>query len=132
MNKGFSLIELVVSMAIMLPMLILILNLVPSMNRVYHTAHAITVSSQLGAQVMDAIVWQSRKTAADFNQNFTQLAMPFEAPFSQFKHTIADTNTPEIKTIAITVWKDLDNNGSLDSDEPSFTHKRSIVFYKGL
>jgi prepilin-type N-terminal cleavage/methylation domain-containing protein len=131
MNKGFSLIELVVSMAIMLPMLILVLNLVPRMNRVYHTAHAITVSSQLGGQLMDAIVLKSRKTAADFNQNFTQFAIPFEAPFSQFKHTVSDTNTPGIKTIAITVWKDLDNNGRLDSDEPTFTTKRSIVFYKG-
>lgn len=132
MNKGFSLIEVVISMAIMMPMLILVLNLVPSMSRVHHTAHGITISSQLGAQLMEDIVRQSRRTITSFNQNFSQSATNFTAPFSQFKRSITDSNTSGIKTITITIWKDLNNNSITDSNEPSFISKRNITFYKGI
>lgn len=132
MNKGFTLIEVVVSMAIMLPMMVLILNLVPTITRMHHIAHGITVSSQLGAQRMEDIVRQSRRTIVDFNQDFTEPVTPFDAPFTQFKSIINDSNISNIKTIQIIVWKDLNNNSFIDANEPQFESKRNICFYKGL
>ena len=132
MNKGFTLIEVVVSMAIMLPMLILIFNLVPSITRLHHRAHGMTISSQLGAQLMEDIVRQCRRSIVDFNQDFSESTTAFETPFTQFKRIVTDnSNTSEIKTIRISVWKDLNNNGVIDSAEPQFETKRTICFYKG-
>ncbi|MEK9657367.1 MAG: prepilin-type N-terminal cleavage/methylation domain-containing protein [bacterium] len=132
MNKGFTLIEVVVSMAIMLPMLILIFNLVPGITRLHHRAHGMTISSQLGCQLMEDIVRQSRRTIVDFNQDFSEFATPFETPFTQFKRIVTDSKTSDIKTIRISVWKDLNNNSVIDSDEPQFETKRTICFYKGI
>ena len=115
-NKGFTLIEVMTAMALLGLVLVGLMQIVPSMLKVGTKIEIITKSTFLAEKKMEEI---RSLIKSDYTKNYTQTATAFSAPDSLYKFTISDDADVNIKVLNVTVWKDTNGNGVVDSTEYS-------------
>lgn len=59
--------------------------------------------------------------ALGFSQNYSQSAAAAPSPYSDLKILVTDTTQGTLKTVVITVWKDMTANLTKDATEPGIS-----------
>ena len=114
MESGYTLLEIVLTIAILSIALIPLMEMLP---------RAMVLDAQLEQRARAAFLAQRKleavkgKAVYDFDQDYTESATAFQAPDSAFKYTVSDLEADGIKQIAVNVWYDTNDSGSADEDE---------------
>lgn len=120
-SHGFTLLEVVVSVALVSVVLIPLMQMVPNMLKIGTKVEAVTRSTFLATQKMEEIksLIQSSNASYGYTKNYTQSATAFPSPYFLYKFTISDNADAHIKTLTVTVWNDADGNGAIGATEYS-------------
>ncbi|MBT3261808.1 prepilin-type N-terminal cleavage/methylation domain-containing protein [bacterium] len=128
-KKGFSLVEVLTAVALLALVLTVLMQIVPSMLQIGRKVEINSKLSFLAEQKIEEIIsfTKSNHVSYGFNNNYTQTATAFAAPDTVYKFTISDDQNANLKTLSITVWKDVDNNNVLNTNEHSFILDTKVV-----
>ncbi|NQY73781.1 MAG: prepilin-type N-terminal cleavage/methylation domain-containing protein [Candidatus Margulisbacteria bacterium] len=121
-QNGFTLIEILVSMFLVLPMLMILVDLVPVQIRMDRKADNMTKNVTLAVMKMEEIRSQVNSTdkRLGYQKNYSQTAAKFSKPNITYKYTVKDSHHPQLKNVSVTVWNDQNNNSFIDSNEESY------------
>lgn len=118
-KKGFTIIELVVAVALLSVVLLPLVQMLPTMLKTNKNTEIMTKGTFLAEQKMEEIKSLIRSTTFGygFTKNYTQSATSFPSPNATYKVIVADNQDPNLKIIQVKVWYDKNNNNMIDSDE---------------
>lgn len=128
-HGGFTLVEMVASIGVAIPMLILIMKLVPQMAYSTQVTTQLMIASHLSASHLDEIYRTIRSGPSGFSTDYTSVAAACDSPFSDYVKTVSDSADPSVKTISVHVWKDTNGNLTQDNSETGFTTMTHIAGY---
>ncbi|OGB88090.1 hypothetical protein A3H38_03390 [candidate division WOR-1 bacterium RIFCSPLOWO2_02_FULL_46_20] len=113
-KRGFTLLEVMVAIALIGLVLTAIMQIVPGMLKVSAKVERITKATFLAEKKMEDI---RSLICSDYSVNRTQAATAFPGPDALYRFTVADNAVVLIKNINVTVWNDLDGDSAVDADE---------------
>ena len=121
-KKGFTLIEVLLASAIAVPMLILIMQIVPTMLKTGKQIERSTQNTFLAISKLEEIKKQIASTDSEYgyDHDYNQTATPFAAPNQSYKFIIEDDLGAQQKVLRASVWNDEDNDNIIDNREFSF------------
>ncbi|MCK5450819.1 MAG: type II secretion system protein [Candidatus Omnitrophica bacterium] len=120
-NKGFTLIEILASIAIISLGLVPILNILPEGMESMRKVERLTFDVFLAQYKIEEI--RSQILGTDPSYGFAKAGgyggSGTFTGYSNYKYTVTDDNGIGIKELSVTVWFDDDGDGVLDSGEES-------------
>ncbi len=115
-RKGFTLIEVMVSVFLVGLVLVAVMQIVPGMLKVGTKVEVVTKATFLAEKKLEEVLGLIE---SDYSVNRTQAATAFPSPDTLYKFTVSDDAGADIKVLNVTVWNDDDGDGVIDSDEYS-------------
>ena len=114
LENGFTLLEILLTIAILSTALIPLMELLPG---------TLLLDAQMERESKTAFLAQRKleevkgKAIYDFSQDYNESGTAFSSPDSTFKYTVSDDQGAEIKEIAVNVWYDKDDDNMVDEGE---------------
>ncbi len=118
--QGFTLPEVLAAALLVLPMSVIVVQLVPRMMKLNVHSSAVMRAGLVCEQKKNQI-WANCKgvgSGVGFSQNYTQSTAAVPSPYADLLIQVTDTTQGSLKTVVITVWKDLIVNSTKDASEP--------------
>jgi len=118
--QGFTLPEVLAAALLVLPMSVIVVQLVPRMMKLNVHSSAVMRAGLVCDQKKNQI-WANCKgvgSGLGFSQNYTQSTVAAPSPYADLQIQVTDTTQGSLKTVVITVWKDLIVNSTKDASEP--------------
>jgi prepilin-type N-terminal cleavage/methylation domain-containing protein len=128
-ESGFTLVEIMCSMVIVLPMVILIMNLVPTMASLLQKTQGVTIGSYLSSSYTENLSRLIKEDSGSMSTNYSQSAVALSSPYDGYARSVSDSFDINIKTIQVSVWRDLNSDLVYDLEEPGFTTITNVLYY---
>jgi len=118
-KKGFTLIEILASIAIISLGLVPVLNILPEGLKSLRKVERVTMDVFLAQYKMDEVRSQILGTNASygFNKSGGYDETGSFASYTDYHYTVTDDEGSDIKELSVVVWFDEDGDGSQDVDE---------------
>ncbi len=117
-NKGFTLIEVLAAIVLIMLALIPIMVIVPRIIENSLNAQRLTTVIFLAESKMEEV---KRDAINNFSASRDEAVTGFSSPYTDYKYTITDNEGTEIKAIQVQAWHDEDADNALDAIEQSIT-----------
>lgn len=121
---GFTLIEVLASIALIAVALIPIMVIVPQMIENSLKSERLTKVIFLVENKTEEV---KRDAIYDFSTSCDESVTAFTSPYGDYKYTVSDDEGTEIKVIQVQVWYDEDTDNILDSGEDSIVLDTKIA-----
>lgn len=123
-KKGFTLIELLAAIVLLAVGLTVMMQLVARMLQLSSKQEYHNNVVFLAEREMEEV---EGRLFGNFSTNCNQAVSVFAAPHAAYKYVVTDDLGATVKTIAVTVWHDADNDNTLDSGEESLALTTKIA-----